>query len=114
MARHFTFKALINFNFSEHAELTSMRSTAESFANANGGAFDILTNENAANTDMPYYGRLTLNLPVASRAEASIVMDTIDAALGGLPALVCVNGHKLKYDFIEIDLDDPDPVPDPE
>ena len=103
MARQFTFKALLNFNFATRAELTSMCETAEAFAVANGGTFKVVTNEDAHNTSMPHYGRLTLDLPVASRAEAADLMGTIDDALSGLPDLVTVNGHQLKYAFEEIE-----------
>jgi hypothetical protein len=111
MARQFKFQARINFNFADHSELTSMRTTAESFAAANGGTFDIITNENAANTSMSYYGRLSLNIPVTSRTEAANMMGTIDAALSSLPELVNVNGYELKYDFEEVEIAEPESTP---
>lgn len=100
MAREYTFRAVLNFSFSSHAELTSMRFTALTFAANNGGSADILTNEDSDN-EIPYYGRLILELPVTSRTEASSKMAGIDSALSGLPDLVSVNGTYLEYSFVE-------------
>ena len=100
MARELTFEAILHFTFDNHAELTSMRSAAASFASAQGGKYDIITNEDDDST-IPYYGKLVLDIPVSSRVNAATMMGNIDSALGGLPDLVHVNGEELKYTFIE-------------
>lgn len=102
MAREYEFKAVLHFSFANHAEHTSMRGAAQSFASSNSGTAEIITHEDPdPDAEIPYYGKLTLVIPVASRAEAATMMGTIDAQLPSLPDLVLVNGHKLKYTFDE-------------
>ena len=101
MAREFSFKALLNFSFADHAEMTSTRTAALNFASTQGGTAKISTLEDETNEDIPYSGKVELTLPVSSRAEVAGLMSDIDNALGSLPDLVLVNGKKLSYDFDE-------------
>jgi hypothetical protein len=103
MAREYSFEAVLTFQFADQDEMTSMRTTAKNFAAAQGGTAEIYTREDDDQIP-PYWGKLVLNIPVASRAEASSLMGTIDAALPTLPELVTTNGKKLSYDFTEIDV----------
>jgi len=100
MARQLTFRATLHFTLDSHAELTSLRSSAISFCSTYSGSYDLTTNEDDDNLT-PYYAKLVLHIPVASRAQAATRMGTIDSALSGLPDLVKVNREYLKYDFIE-------------
>jgi len=101
MARSLTLKAILNFTFDNHAELTSMRSAASTFATNNDGTYKIVTNEDDANTSCPYFGRLELEFEPATRAASASLMGNIDNALSGLPDLYRVNGHYLRYKFVE-------------
>jgi hypothetical protein len=105
MAREYTFRAVMTFDFASHAELTSMRTTAQTFATAQGGSARIQTNEDEDN-DVDYWGKLILDIPVTNRANASALMGTIDDALDSLPELTTTNGKKLKYSFEEIEVEE--------
>ena len=101
MARQFQLRAILNFNFVDHAEMTATRTKAINFAAANNGEYDLLTNEDPENVNMPYYGKLKFTFLVESRAAANTIETAIDGALDNLPDLVVVNGYKLRYDLRE-------------
>ena len=103
MARIYTLKAELNFQFDNHAELTSMRTAAASFASTHSGTYQIITNEDEDASSLAYTGTLVLEIPVTSRAVAASQMASIDDALSGLPDLYGRNGAHLRYNFVEIE-----------
>lgn len=100
MAREIKLQAILNFSIASHAQFTAMRTTAKNFAATHSGDCDIISSEDD-DAAIPYYARLTLLLPVASRAQANTRMTDIDDALPSLPDLIANNGPKLRYEVIE-------------
>lgn len=100
MAREIILYAELNFTFDNHSEMTSLRSSAETFATNNSGTFTLSTKEDASGV-IPYYGKLNFTFPVASRSQANTRMTAIDNALSGLPDLVTINGKQLEYNMQE-------------
>ena len=96
MAIEHTFQAIINFNFASHQEAIDMMDLAQTFASNNGGDAKILTSENP---NEPFYGKLTLILPIASTAEANSHINAINSTLDNLPERVLSNGYKLEYTY---------------
>jgi hypothetical protein len=103
MARQITLKALLNFNFADQAEFTSMRTRAIAFATANSGTCDIVSSDQPMDVSTPYYGRLKMEFEGLTRAQAAGLMTTIDSELDDLPELIVTNGAALKYNFEEIE-----------
>jgi len=100
LTRIYTLKAHLNFQIDNHAEFTSLRTSAQAFAAARNGTCFIQSSEKS-NSESDYKAFVQLILPCSGRTQANTYMAAIDNALPTLPTLTTVNGEELWYDLHE-------------